>query len=751
MSTGLLFLKPATRRVASLLVRGTLLDRRSYPLEYRSKQGTTGPRTLLAWAVAILISGAASLPAQEPDSEPNFVLPPVDQLGVALPPPENGDKDEEKEEKNFELPPLPPRVNGSLEMSIPPINENDTGGYLDLFPKPGETIPPIFSPEDVNISPQLQSSIFAVPNPSQPAPDPWIVLFPDRSADRFHLPESFPSTAHRAPIPIEPPPLKVRIEKIHFRGNTAFSDAKLLRLVSDLAGREVTSEDLEAARNALTLHYVDAGYLNSGARLPDQDLENGELTFELVEGKLTRVEVIDPKRRDESGREILADSEDLKPPTFWERLRGFSLKRGKRYLRKRYVEQRLKEIREDSILDADRIKEKLQILQTNPNVKKINAELKPDLNPGEAYLEIILEEETEPFHAGIDIHNSRAPGVGAEQIEPWIRHDNLTGFSDTLSMSYGLLDRGFDEFNIGNSENFSIAYRIPFTRKDTEFFTSYQRNNFGVIEEPFDLIDLTGESEALRIGVRQPVNETLEKSFSVSAMVDFKESQTYLFGEPFTLTPGAVDGRIDLSVFRFEQDYVERSRNKVNALRSTFSFGFDKLDELPPGADRNGSFLSWIGQAQHLRRLGGDDSNIQMILRGVLQYSDDPLLAPEQFSVGGSSTVRGFRENQLVRDMGAIGSLEFRIPLVEGTESQFPNLTLAPFVDYGTGWNRGVGEVRRRDLRELTSFGLGLLYHDPNDKVDAQVYWGRGIEDFDTAETDLQDLGIHFRISVKAF
>ena len=48
-------------------------------------------------------------------------------------------------------------------------------------------------------------------------------------------------------------------------------------------GRPISSEELLAARDAVTQHYVDAGYVTSGAVVPDQKLEDGLVRIQVVE------------------------------------------------------------------------------------------------------------------------------------------------------------------------------------------------------------------------------------------------------------------------------------------------------------------------------------------------------------------------------------------------------------------------------------------------------------------------------------
>src|SRR5207302_7666660 len=81
----------------------------------------------------------------------------------------------------------------------------------------------------------------------------------------------------------------VFIRAFRFRGNTKFTAAQLAAVLKPYTGRQLTSEDLEDARRALTRAYVDRGYINSGAVLPDQDVADGVILFELVEGRLDQI------------------------------------------------------------------------------------------------------------------------------------------------------------------------------------------------------------------------------------------------------------------------------------------------------------------------------------------------------------------------------------------------------------------------------------------------------------------------------
>jgi hemolysin activation/secretion protein len=193
-------------------------------------------------------------------------------------------------------------------------------------------------------------------------------------------------------------------------------------------------------------------------------------------------------------------------------------------------------------------------------------------------------------------------------------------------------------------------------------------------------------------------------------------------------------------------------------LRSTFNVGIDAFDATISGFEPDAEFFYWLGQGQYVRRLWNTEN--LLVLRLNAQFSDSPLFALEQFVLGGSDTVRGYRENQILRDNGIFGSVEVRVPIVYG-KKRVPVLSLAPFVDLGSGWNTtsdriasstGAGAVSEgRNMETLPSAGVGLIF-TPSRHAHAEIYWGYAFNrDILANGNNLQDYGIHFLLSLNAF
>src|SRR5215467_10137981 len=80
------------------------------------------------------------------------------------------------------------------------------------------------------------------------------------------------------------PVLRVFVRKINVVGSTVFSPEELDKVTAPYENREISTEDLEELRRIITLMYVNKGYANSGAVIPDQAVTEGMVTIQVIEG-----------------------------------------------------------------------------------------------------------------------------------------------------------------------------------------------------------------------------------------------------------------------------------------------------------------------------------------------------------------------------------------------------------------------------------------------------------------------------------
>ena len=500
-------------------------------------------------------------------------------------------------------------------------------------------------------------------------------------------------------------PKEVVLKGIEFDGNTVFTDEELLALVKDRVGKKAGVEELEAIRKTVSQHYFDAQYVNSGAVIDEQDLSKGVLVVRIVEGRLDNINVLNEG-----------------------------------WLRSGYVTSRIYREVSDP-LNLNDLKRGLEFVRRDERIRKINTALVPGDELGQSHLDMIVT-ENRVFDVGLGVSNRRPPSVGAEEAEVYFGTKNLTSLGDTLRGNYTISQEGMDEWDLGDAGNYSLFYSLPLTRWDTTLELGYNQSDYVILEEPFNTLDIESDTRMYSVALRQPIYRDLQHELSLTLKGEHRRSDVLVSGEPFSISPGSVNGQTRLSALRLSPEYVYRSQERVIAARTTFSFGLDELDPiLGPGFDPE--YFTWMSQASWVESVTDEDT--LLVVKLFHQHTDDKVVSMEQFSLGGINTIRGYRENQLIRDNAFIISPELRIPVYKDRYGK-AQVYLIPFVDYGIGWNSN----GPREREEIYSAGLGVTYN-PTDHISMSLYWGHGFEDFGIRnDDDLQDDGIHFQLRLGA-
>ena len=495
--------------------------------------------------------------------------------------------------------------------------------------------------------------------------------------------------------------LHALVRAFRVEGSTVFEAAELEALTAPYTGGAISSEQLLEARDAVTRHYIEHGYVTSGAVIPDQPIEDGVVVLRVVEGELAEIEV--------------RGAQGFRPSYFQDRLR----RAGRRPV------------------SLQRLERELRRFQREPGIRSVHAELTPGTRLGESVFVLAVDEERR-FALSATLGNPESPRIGAGG--GWLRASYLNplGLGDLLSAEFGGTEGLW---------NVDVQYRVPITSRDTELRLRFYQSRSDVVERPFDELDIENVSVEYGIGLRHPVYRSPTQSLWLGLMGEYRKSKSYLAGERFSFGEGPEDGQSVVSVLRLVQDWTLRGRSDVLAARSTLSFGIGALGATTHGGDTpDGRFFAWLAQLQWGHRLPERYRSSELIARLDAQLTEDRLLSLEKFGMGGLRTVRGYQENQLVRDNGIAGSVELRIPVLQ-TRGGLPLLQIAPFFDIGRSWERGgFGSTRT-----ISSLGLGLRSR-PSERIFAEVYWaGRLRKGISRTGHSIQNQGFHVRVTLTAF
>jgi len=552
----------------------------------------------------------------------------------------------------------------------------------------------------------------ATPAPAQPLPRP-------PNLPRFQTPEPPRQIPLPQPLP-SPPPLEVPstpatpgsgglvpgsvpdtivVERFDVVGSTVFSATDLAKITESYTKRPITFAELLQVQEAITKLYIDQGYITSGAVIPPQTLEQGVVVVQIVEGEIEEIQVTGTRR--------------LNP----------------NYVRSRLAIGARKPLNNQKLLEA------LQLLQLNPLIQSISAELSSGTRPGTNFLDVRVN-EAKTFVAQVELDNNRSPAVGSFRRGVRIGEANLLGQGDSLQVGYA---------NTSGSNVIDFGYAYPVNPRNGTLSLDFQKSWNRIVEEPFEPLDIQANSYNISLSYRQPIIETPTRLVALGLSAYRRESQTSILGIPLQLAAGADErGNTRISSLRFFQEWVERGSQFVFAARSELNFGIGafnaSLDTPPP----NGRYVLWRGQLQWVRQFAPD---LLLVMRSDLQFTDRPVTAFDQFSLGGISSVRGYRQDLLLADNGFSASAELRLPILRLSQGR-GLVQVVPFVDLGNVWNSG--NLINPEPNFLASVGLGLRWQQ-GDLLTFRLDWGIPLIAVDISKNTWQEKGLTFSLIYNLF
>ncbi|MCC5602139.1 ShlB/FhaC/HecB family hemolysin secretion/activation protein [Nostoc favosum] len=569
------------------------------------------------------------------------------------------------------------------------------------------SLPQLPPPQDVQpLSPRTPTT----PSPPPQLPPPSELFQPDQLV----------------PIPDEPLPETSQIftvKQFEVIGSTVFSQEKFNQILECsqknltyrlrqktecFTNRPITFTDLLEIRSKITELYIQEGYVTSGAYIPEQTLTDGVVQIQVIEGKLEDIQIT-----------------------------------GTRRLNPNYIRSRIA-LEASTPLNQKRLLESLQLLQLNPLIQNLSAELSAGSRPGSNLLAIKVT-EADTFNVETVFDNGRSPSVGSFRRQLQVNEANLLGFGDSISLAYS---------NTDGSNTIDASYSLPLNPRNGTLTFSYGNTSADIIERPFNTLEIESASQYYELTFRQPLVQTPNQEFALGVTASRRETDisSSVFEQedaPLSLlSPGAdAEGNTSVSALRFFQEWTLRNSQEVIAARSQFSLGTGAFNATINNTEPDSRFFAWRGQAQWVRLLAPDTL---LLIRGDVQLASTTLLASEQFGLGGISSVRGYRQDLLLADNGALASVELRLPIVRVPQWDGV-MQVTPFVDVGTAWNNSSSiDENNTNTNTLASIGLGLRWLQGNN-FNAGVEWGIPLVSVDTQGNTLQENGLYFFVQYNPF
>jgi hemolysin activation/secretion protein len=391
--------------------------------------------------------------------------------------------------------------------------------------------------------------------------------------------------------------LAFTLDAVVFSQSSIFSSAELEAVVKPYLGQTVHFAELQRILSAVNRLYDQKGYVTARAILPPQNIEQGRVRIQLVEGRV-----------------------------------GDLVLEGNTYMSPAFLRERLS-VESGQLVDPQRLEAELSRFN-----RLSSGVLSASLQPGKGYgLTDVFVSVTEPPRNSLDVfaNNHGYESTGEESGGLMYRHYGALGRDDVLSF-FGAGSRGS---TVG-----SLAYDAPFNRYGGRMGARLGKSKAKVIYGAFSDLDSESDSQNAALFINHPLWSN--RDWLLTGQLTYGEQRTENHIAGVFLNENRVKStQADLTAL-----YLAPGRS----LRVGVAYQ-DAHSQLQ-GTPLKDRFDIWSGFLQFYQVL---DANWYLNANGAWQYSrKEGVPSSLLFQIGGASTVRGYRQGELAGDGGFYTNLQ---------------------------------------------------------------------------------------------
>ena len=503
--------------------------------------------------------------------------------------------------------------------------------------------------------------------------------------ERFKPSEPIKRDALEPPA-AQPAPDAVRflVREIQFTASEILSEAELEAVAAEFRGRQLTLTDLRQLAERVNALYKAKGVVTALAVIPPQDVSEGVVRVRLIEGRVGRINI--------EGNATTRDS---------------------------YIADRLR-VKPADLVDLSRLEQAL-VRFNRTNDVQLRAELKPGQEFSTTDLQIGVNEP--PRHdLRLTLDDFGSPSTGMWRSGIAYLNRSVLGFRDDLWLSLT---------KAGGQDSRAVSYGFPVNTWGGRLNLAHYRDKTAIEHGLLESLNITGESTATVLSLRQPTYVGERVQVDVLAGAKQRSSSNWIDGV-FLQTTDTSDRNLGAEVLASD----EKSFGSANY--SHYWGSATVIDRRSLGIDR--------GALRYNRELGSGLS-----FRGSLSWqatSDRNLPSSEQFFLGGEGSVRGYTVGIFSGDRGYTINLELHHPLVKLTEDAKELIATGFFfVDHGSVKPFRPPNSALASQEHLTGVGWGLQA-TLNKRVYARAAFGYGLTEVPLIPRQYQ---LHFQLVASVF
>ncbi|UVL28037.1 ShlB/FhaC/HecB family hemolysin secretion/activation protein [Pseudomonas donghuensis] len=438
------------------------------------------------------------------------------------------------------------------------------------------------------------------------------------------------------------------IKQIELKGADSLSAVARERLLQPYIGQCLGVAQLNELLKVITDHYIEKGLVTSRAYLPQQDLSSGHLQVLVVEGRLEGLKGAEGSEL--SSRELAM---------------AFPGKTGELL----------------NLRDIEQLMDQLNRLPSN--------QAQMELAPGKAVggSEVLVKNNPKkPWRAGLWRSNEGQKSTGEQQWGSSFEWDSPLGLADQLMLRGGR-DAVSDHQRISHNE--TLNYNLPmgwwnfnYNFNQSRYRSQGEVNGFGFKQ--------SGDSESHQLRAERVVHRDALSKTSLNAGLSHLRTNNYI--EKSRL--GVSSNR--LTEAQFGINHGRRVGNAFVNLDLGLQHGISALgaqDQAERGElgsrQANARYRKYTATISYLQpfKLWGESLVFSSLMTG--QRSEDILFSPQRMSVGGLSSVRGYKDQTLSGDSGGYWRNDVRWSRAVTWDWLHPLLS-----EYGAGLGYDQGVIR---------------------------------------------------------
>ncbi|MCZ9552091.1 ShlB/FhaC/HecB family hemolysin secretion/activation protein [Enterobacter hormaechei] len=392
------------------------------------------------------------------------------------------------------------------------------------------------------------------------------------------------------------------IRRIELSGATLLSPSAKNRLTAPWINQCLDMARLTRLTDAVSDWYISRGYITSRAFLTEQDLSGGVLHLAVLEGKLQHIRL-----------------EGVPDRTLKMTFPGLEGK----ILNLRDIEQGMEQL--------NRVRQ-----------RPVEIEILPGDRQGYSVVNLTATPEF-PLSGSVSFDNSGQKSTGTGQLNGALYGNNLLGLADKWFISGG---RSSDFSNSKDAQNFAAGVSIPYGYGLLDYSYSWS-NYLSTIDNNGYFWRSTGDTETHRLTGSWVLFRNGDIKTGVSAGITHRINRNYL-DDVLLATSSRKLSSLSLGI-----NHTQKIASGVATLNPTFTQGVpwfgaeddsDKQGDVPKA-----EFRKWSLNGSFQRPLA---DKLWWLTSVYFQWSPDRLYGSERLTLGGETSVRGFKEQYISGDNG---------------------------------------------------------------------------------------------------